>query len=81
MAKPELAVVEVQTEEQAAALKGLHAAMESFFGAVVACDNAGIPLADAFTAIGVEIPRMMQPMVNALTSKLPGKDGIVTIDT
>jgi hypothetical protein len=66
-----LEVVPVWTVEQAEALNGLHAAMGGFFQAVVVCNDNGIPLADAFASIGVEIPLMLRPMVNTLSDKLP----------
>lgn len=59
------------TTEQDQSLRNLHVAMGGFFTAVFACHQAGIPLADAFEAIGIEIPRVMQPMLNALAEKMP----------
>jgi len=69
--KEALSVVPIWTAEQAEALNGLHEAMANFFQAVVVCNDNGIPLADAFAAIGVEIPLMLRPMVNTLSDKLP----------
>lgn len=69
--KAVLAVVPAWTEEQAEALNGLHSAMANFFEATMNCHESGIPLADAFAAIGVEVPSMLRPMVNQLADKLP----------
>lgn len=69
-----LAIVPRWTEEQADSLNGLHSAMGNFFDSVLACHSTGIPLADAFAAIGVEIPKMLQPMINTLADKLPARE-------
>lgn len=71
--KSALAVVPQWTEEQAESLNGLHEAMGNFFDATLTCHQAGIPLADAFAAIGVEVPSMLRPMVNTLADKLPSR--------
>lgn len=72
--KTALAVVPAWTEEQAQALNELHEAMGNFFGATLKCHQADIPLAEAFAAIGVEIPAMLRPMVNQLAGKLPTRN-------
>lgn len=72
MARKNLAVVAPEwTPEQADALNGLHEAMQGFANAVFLCNATGIPLADAFAAIGVEVPLMLRPALNALADKLP----------
>lgn len=65
----------VYDREQTKALEGLHKAMGGFGQAVIDCDAAGIPLADAFQAIGVEIPSFLRPMLNQLSGKLPSANG------
>lgn len=70
--------VEVLTEEEIAvrgkAIDNLHGAMNGLMTAVIQVDDAGIKLADAFEAIGMEIPKFLQPMVNQLADKLPSRN-------
>lgn len=78
--------VEVVTEEQEVerrlAIASLNNAMQGLAQSIIDCDAAGIPLADAFAAIGVEIPKFAQPMINLLADKLPSRNPeFVQIDT
>lgn len=63
-------VIVLDTPEKLGAIEGLHDAMGGLMRAVLVCKQEGIPLADAFTAIGMEIPVFLQPMVNQLAEKL-----------
>lgn len=65
----------IYDKAQTTALEGLHKAMGGFGQAVVDCDAVGIPLADAFQAIGVEVPAFLRPMLNQLSGKLPSANG------
>lgn len=60
----------VWDKEQTKALEGLHKSLGGFGQAVQHCDAVGIPLADAFVAIGVEVPSFLRPMLNQLSGKL-----------
>lgn len=70
--------IEVITEEQEVerrlAIASLNNAMQGLAQSIIDCDAAGIPLADAFLAIGVEIPKFAQPMINLLADKLPSRN-------
>lgn len=55
---------------QIEAIEDLHNAMGGLMKSVLGCQQQGIPLADAFEAIGMEIPTFLQPMVNQLALKL-----------
>lgn len=59
---------------QIEAIATLHNAMGELMTAVMICKQQGIPLADAFTAIGMEIPTFLQPMVNQLAERIPDMD-------
>ena len=70
----EIELTPEQVTERGLAIGALSNAMTSLMGAVIECDQAGIPLADAFASIGMEIPRFLQPMVNQLADKLPSRN-------
>lgn len=59
------------TDEQAMAIGELHNGMGGLIRAAIACRDAGLPLADAFVAIGMEVPLFLHPMLNQLAEKLP----------
>lgn len=59
--------------EDSESIKSLHLAMGGLMKAVVDCKAEGIPLADAFEAIGMEIPVFLQPMVNQLADRIPDR--------
>lgn len=73
-------VVTDMTTDQQLAIGALHNAMGGLIAAVMECDSEGIPLADAFEAIGMEIPLFLRPMVNQLASKLPSKTGTAELE-
>lgn len=64
----------IKTPEQGLAIGALSNAMQSLMGAVIEVDEAGIPLADAFAEIGMDIPLFLRPMVNQLADKLPSRN-------
>jgi hypothetical protein len=70
----EIELTKAEVEARGLATGALHNAMNSLMAAVIECDEAGIPLADAFAEIGMEIPRFLQPMVNQLAEKLPSRN-------
>jgi len=65
----------VYTEEELDAINDLQVAMTHLYGAVVKVSNIGIPLADAFESIGIQIPRVLQPAVNQLSTRLNSDNG------
>lgn len=62
------------TASQIEAVTSLNDAMKGFVLAVKNCKDSDMPLVDAFAMIGVEVPKMVQPAVNALVNKLPAFD-------
>lgn len=70
----EIELTKKEVEARGLATGALHNSMNSLMAAVIECDEAGIPLADAFAEIGMEIPRFLQPMVNQLAEKLPSRN-------
>jgi hypothetical protein len=83
MGKKDIVVLtEEQEIEKRLAIASLNNAMKGLAQAIIDCDAAGIPLADAFAAIGVEIPKFAQPMINLLADKLPSRNPqFVSTDT
>lgn len=65
----------VYNKEQTKALEELHRCMGSFGQAVLACNEAGIPPADALTAIGLEVPTFFRPILNSMGEKIPSPNG------
>lgn len=59
------------TDEQTMAIGELHNGMGGLICAAIACRDSGLPLADAFVAIGMEVPLFLHPMLNQLADKLP----------
>lgn len=70
----EIELTKEETDSRGLAIGALHNAMTDLMSAIIECDENGIPLADAFAAIGMEIPRFLQPMVNQLAEKLPSRN-------
>lgn len=65
----------IYDKEQTKALEDLHRAMGTFGQAVLACNEAGIPPADALTAIGIEVPVFFRPILNSMGEKIPSPNG------
>lgn len=70
----ELELTDEEITARGLATGALSNAMGSLMSAVIECDQAGIPLADAFASIGMEIPLFLRPMVNQLADKLPSRN-------
>ena len=70
----EIELSKEQIEARGIAIGSLQNAMTMLGDAILECDSVGLSLSDSFEAIGMEIPKMLRPMVNQLADRLPSRN-------